>query len=176
MATRSRAVGHRPTCAAFFLLVTDKRPVSPNLQITSSLSLLGCAVICWSAMDYEMFTFGSFLGCQCSKKKGTCLEREEVTSESGWNMYQKKVKHIQCVPECLWNWIGSYVALSGIRLKKVNIIMNFFIVETPARVKPSSHCTIGQEPAHLRPLRQVVTCWIRPRYPITSMHCHFYWI
>jgi len=79
----------------FKFVVEDKCVSQPDLgNNLTSVSLIECATLCLlrqGCLMWNLWPQDNTNICQLSKKKGTCMEQEEVFSEEGCHMFEKKV-------------------------------------------------------------------------------------
>jgi hypothetical protein len=73
--------------------VLDWSILKPELGFQYVKSYLACAIMCWQEKcgAINIFPDDTIYGCQMSKRKGRCMEREEVFEHTGSRMFQKKV-------------------------------------------------------------------------------------
>jgi hypothetical protein len=76
----------------FEKVIFDWAILNPD-QYFPVISLLACAIHCQRQRKCITFVILSdkAVDCQISKKKGSCMEKEEAITSSGSRMYEKKV-------------------------------------------------------------------------------------
>jgi hypothetical protein len=88
-------MGWSDSMAIYYLLIRDRYLLQPDLSDIPVQSVLGCIVNCL-LMEKAIVTFNVWsrnydFSCQCSKRKATCMEKEEADVIEGCRMFQKKV-------------------------------------------------------------------------------------
>jgi hypothetical protein len=85
----------------FKMIIYDWGILYTDLGRTYLISLLACAVLCGQlkCSTFVVLPEVALFICQMSKKKGTCMEKEEAFGHNGARMYQKTVKilHLNCI-------------------------------------------------------------------------------
>ncbi|XP_064626911.1 uncharacterized protein LOC135487286 isoform X2 [Lineus longissimus] len=74
-------------------LVKNWAILEPDIGCQDIVSFLACAILCsqQSCTTMNLLPMDSVLICQMSKRKGTCMEKEEAFVNQGAHMYQRKV-------------------------------------------------------------------------------------
>ena len=105
--------------AKFHSLIIDVSLVKPDVELVAAASLLNCAMFCLLELGCTTINFCLIVGpvtsnniCQLSRRKGACMEEEEVYGKSGCRLFQQKVGevHFRSIVRDDPSWVATTIS------------------------------------------------------------------